>query len=229
MPKELSESELSEKKARKKAYMKQYCINNKERIAEQQKNYKELHKEKIDAYDKMYREMHREKAKAYNKQYYKDNQQRIKKRAKNYRKNNRERIAAYDSRYREKNKDKKRKYNREHYRKNRKTTLGRAHLRLTDIQDDSHLEEIESIVEVADQLEISTGIPHQIDHFLPRRLGGLSVPRNLFPIPSKVNRDKWHHYWTKQQFKRALRRFYLKNRISISSVNAVLAKIGKAI
>lgn len=81
--------EMKAKSACKKCYknrMKQYRLNNKQKIAKHDKKYYQNHKEKIKIRNKIYKENNKEKI----KQYYQVNREKILKLTKFYQKNNRE-------------------------------------------------------------------------------------------------------------------------------------------
>jgi len=69
---------------------KEYCQDNREKIAEQKKQYRQDNREKISERDKQYRQDNREKFLEYYKQYYQDNREKKREQAKQYRQDNHE-------------------------------------------------------------------------------------------------------------------------------------------
>ena len=72
---------------------KEYCEDNKEKIAQQRKKYYEDNKEKIKLKQKEYNQVNKEKKKNYNDEYRGKNKEKIKIRKKEYYENNKEKIS----------------------------------------------------------------------------------------------------------------------------------------
>jgi len=77
----------------KDAYQKEYCKNNKEKIAEQVKQYSENNKEKIAERRKEYYQKNKEKLAEKQRQHYQDNKEKINEKSRQYYQDNKEQIA----------------------------------------------------------------------------------------------------------------------------------------
>jgi len=75
--------------------MQEYCIDNKEKIAERKKKYREVNKDKM----KEYRDVNKDKIKEQNKEYREVNKEKITERNKEYRKANKEKISERNKKY----------------------------------------------------------------------------------------------------------------------------------
>jgi len=95
-----------------KLCQKQYREENKERLAERQKQYYQENKEHYKQY--------RQENKKCRKQYNKENKERIAAQKKQYREENKERIAEREKKYYQENKERKAEYLKQWYQKNKK-------------------------------------------------------------------------------------------------------------
>lgn len=97
-----------------KDYIKQYYVNNIERI----KDYRQQHRDKILEYKKQYRQENSEKISEYNKTYVQENSEEVKQRKKKYNEANKEKISKKCKEYNESHKEEiaalKKKYAEEH-------------------------------------------------------------------------------------------------------------------
>jgi hypothetical protein len=94
----------------KEEYHKQWCEENKEKIALREKQYREENKEKISQRMKEYYEENKERVLEHHKQYYEENKERLLEYQKQYREDNKERIAEHRKQEREKAIEEKRHY-----------------------------------------------------------------------------------------------------------------------
>ena len=100
-------------KASRKAYLKAYRQENKEKKKAYDKAYREANKEKRKAYQKAYRQENKEKKKAYQKVYWQKNKEKLKAINKSYREANKEKRKAYIEANREKIRAQTKVYGRE--------------------------------------------------------------------------------------------------------------------
>jgi hypothetical protein len=95
--------------------LKEYYIDNKDKIKELHKEYKKNNKDKINEYLKQYQKDNKDKNKEYHKEYYKNNQDKFKE----YKKDNKDKIneymKEYQKQYQKDNKDKIKEYRKEYY------------------------------------------------------------------------------------------------------------------
>ena len=104
-----------------------YCIKcrdknykeNKEKIAEQQKEYREKYKEQIVKQKKEYYEENKEKINEQKKEHYKENKEKIAEQQKEYYENNKEKRAEKQKEYYEENKEKIAEKAKKYYEKNK--------------------------------------------------------------------------------------------------------------
>ena len=80
----------------KEAYLKQYTIENKDKLLEQKKQYREQNKDKIHEQDKQYREKNRDKINEKQKQNREKNKDKIHEQEKQYRDKNKDKISEYN-------------------------------------------------------------------------------------------------------------------------------------
>lgn len=224
---------------------KQYCEQNKEKVAKSRKKYSAEHKEE----SKKYRKEHREESKKYKKQYYIDNKDKISNGRKIYYLSNRAKIiskakqwyevnkehkAIYDEQYNEKNKDRisKRKSN---YKKNNriKFTISnqRREARKKQLPETLTIEQWEKVKQYFNNKCAYCGreLPLAQEHVVPVAKGGEYTHDNIICAcqscnSSKNDRDflKWYRkyrYYSKKREKLILKYLnYDKNNIQQLSI-----------
>jgi len=94
-----------------KEKIKEYYIDNKDKIKEYAKEYQQLNKDNISEYQKEYREANKDKIKEYQKKYNIDNKEA-----------NKEKIKEYQKEYQQLNKDKIKEYHKDYYAKKKAVT-----------------------------------------------------------------------------------------------------------
>ena len=192
----------------KKAYMKLWRAQNKERLAAYQQEYNKANKEHIKEKSLEWRQENKEKYLAKKKEW---NESNTEKRAivkKNWDEKNKETLQAKRKDYRECNKEvlkqrykdwyEKSKYQRRQYKnamnaKRRASKIQRTPNWLTS----KDFRAIESMYVKAKKLEGKTGIKHHVDHIIPLRgknVSGLHVPANLQIISATDNVRKGNRY-----------------------------------
>jgi len=106
-------------KEKLKQYYKQYRLDNKEKLKQYYEQYYLDNKEKINETSKKCRLDNKEKIKEYNRQYRLDNKEKKKQYDKQYRLDNKEKKKQYNKQWRLDNKEKKEQYNKQYYLDNR--------------------------------------------------------------------------------------------------------------
>ena len=176
----------------RKAYLKEYCATNKEKIAAYNKEYRATNKEKIAERYQANKENNREKTRAYyhaNKEkktaYYQTN----KERREEYLRANKENTRAYYQAYQQANPGKMSAKTA----KRRAAKIQRTPNWLTP--DDYHA--IRTLYETAAALTESTGINHQVDHIIPLQgkiVSGFHCPTNLQILTATENHNKYNKF-----------------------------------
>ena len=98
---------------------KEYRVDNKVKIKEQNKQYRVDNKEKFKERNKQYRVDNKEKIKEKDKQYYIENQEKIKEQNKQYKIDNKDKIAEQNKQYKIDNKEKIKEYKKQYWVDNR--------------------------------------------------------------------------------------------------------------
>lgn len=169
----------------KRAYLKTYYIDNREKIAAYKNGYRKANKEKISARKKVYYQNNKENVAAAVKVYAEANKEEIAARKKGYYTANRAKILAAKKEYAKANPG----------RINAKTAKRRA----AKIQRTPHwltnkdYHAIRTLYETAAALTKATGIKHHIDHIIPlqgKTISGLHCPTNLQILTATENQIK---------------------------------------
>lgn len=145
-------------------------------------------------------QVHLRKTRAAQKRYYQRHIEVIRKKQSEYNKANYERKYAYNKSWRKLNQERVRATLRARYQadpaKSRAKSASYRALKLRATPPwltEDHYAQIGEIYSMAVNLSKETGIPHEVDHFVPiagKNVCGLHVPWNLRPIPRSDNRSK---------------------------------------
>ena len=176
--------------------VKNYRSDNKENTAITDRKYREENKVKIAEYSKKYREDNKVKIAKSNKKYYEENIDYFKKR--------REENIDYRKKYYEENKEKytesgkKWRIHNVHLRraiesKRRSKKLNATPTWISQLET----QQIKSLYKQATDLELTTGIPHHVDHFIPLihpLVCGFHCFSNLRVITAKENLQKGNKF-----------------------------------
>ena len=199
-------------KEKKKAYNKQYHLDNKDRAKRYSKQYHIDNKEKTAAYQKQYRIDNKDKAKRYSKQYHIDNKEKhnakciqyvidnkeeIKQYMKQYYAENKEEIKQYSRQWYKDNKEHKKQYDKQYREDNRASfCLSRAKYKSSKLDQTPELNDNDELV-----IKLLYGVSIQwnerygsgsyhVDHIIPLSKGGLHEPYNLQVVPATENLQK---------------------------------------
>jgi hypothetical protein len=192
----------------KAEYKKQYCLKNKDAIAEKGKQYREKNKERefkrkkqyrmnnkglLDKYSKKYQSENEEYIRDYKKQSYLKNKEKVLERNKQWREKNQERIKKITKEYRDRNPDKVKIMKQRHRALKRQLPAT-----LT-------MKQWENCLKHFDYKDAYTGLPMEKasqDHLVPLSKLGQYTVDNIIPCEKSINSSKGNRdfgIWYKKQ------------------------------